>query len=72
VYDRLHAAQRMAERRGVGEVAERDLDADPRGTEPARIAHEASHCFPARREPRQEGRSDPSGGAGEQEHGPGA
>ena len=72
VHDRPHAAQRMAERRRIREVAERDLDAHARRSQAARIADQAAHGLAARGEPRKQGRSDPSGRAGEQEHRPGA
>jgi len=69
VDDRAHAAQRVAERAGVGEVSERDLDAHPRGTEPAWIADEAADRL-ARRDARQQRRADLSRGACQQQHGP--
>ena len=40
--DDVDAAQRVAEGGGVGEVAERDLDADPILAEPSRVADEAA------------------------------
>jgi hypothetical protein len=72
VDDRAHAAQGVAERGGIGEVAQRDLHPHAGRPEPARVAHEATHRVAARLQARQQRRSDPSGGAGEQEHGPGA
>jgi hypothetical protein len=72
VHDRADAAQRVAERAGIGELAERDLDVHARRSEPARVADQAAHGVTARGEPRQQGRADPSGGAGEQEHRRGA
>ncbi len=42
VNDRVDAAQRMAEREVVAEIAERDLDLDPLGAEAAWIAHQAA------------------------------
>ena len=42
MHDGVDAAQRVAERERIGEVAERDLDADALVAEPARIAHQAA------------------------------
>ena len=50
VHDRVDAAHRVAERRRVGEVAERDLDPHALGAQPARVADQAAHR--ARRRPR--------------------
>ena len=49
VHDRVDAAQRVAKRQRVAEVAERDLDADPLGAEPPRVAHQAADRRPRRR-----------------------
>ena len=63
-----HAAQGVAERRRVGEVAEGDLHADAVGPEAARVAHEAADRRARRHEPLQEGPAHEPGGAGQQEH----
>ena len=47
VHDGADAAQGVAERRRVGEVAEGDLDAHALGPEPARVAHQAADRRPA-------------------------
>ena len=49
VDDGAHAAQRVAEGARVGQVAERDLHADPLGAEAARVADEAADRLAARR-----------------------
>ena len=41
VHDGVHAAQRVAERRRVGQVAQRDLDPHALVAEAARVAHQA-------------------------------
>ena len=63
-----HAAQRVAERRRVGEVAERDLHAHALGAQPARVAHQAAHRLAGRHEPAQQRAPDEPGGAGQQQH----
>ena len=63
-----HAAQRVAERRRVGEVAERDLDPHALVAQPARVAHQAADRASRRGQPAQQGRADQPGGAGEEEH----
>ena len=55
-----HAAQGVAERGRVGQVAERDLDAHALVAEPARVAHEAAHGRAARRSAAAAARSRPS------------
>ena len=47
MHDGVHAAQRVAERGRVGQVAERDLDPHPLVAEPARVAHQAAHGLAA-------------------------
>ena len=39
----MHATQRVAERRRVGQVAERDLHAYALGAQPPGVAYEAAH-----------------------------
>ena len=68
VDDGVHAAQRVPERRRVGEVAERDLHAHARVAEPARIAHQAAHRLARGRQAPQKGAADRAAGAGEQDH----
>ena len=46
VHDGVDAAQGVAERRRVGEVAQRDLDAHAVGAEAPRVADEAAHRAP--------------------------
>ena len=68
VHDGAHAAQRVAERGRVGEVADGQLHAHALGPEPARVAHQAAHGLAPGHEPAQHGGAEQSGGAGEQEH----
>ena len=68
VDDGVDAAQRVAERRRVGEVAERDLHAHALGPEPPRVAHQAAHRPPGGGQARQQRGADVAGGAGEQDH----
>jgi hypothetical protein len=70
MHDGRHAAQRVAKRRRVGEVAQRDLHAHALGPEAARIAHQAAHRDAFRGQAAQDGGADESGGAGEQQHAP--
>ena len=58
----------MAERRRIGQVAERDLHADALGAETPRVAHQAADGLPRGRQPAQEGGADEPRGAGEEEH----
>ena len=64
----LDAAHRVAERAGVGEIAERDLNADPLLAEAARISDQAADGRAAGRQPPQQGHSDRPGRAGQQQH----
>ena len=66
--DRVDPAQRVAKRRRVGQVAQRDLHAHALGAQTPRIAHQAAHRLARCREPRQQGRTDEAGRAGQQEH----
>jgi hypothetical protein len=66
VNDGLHAAQRMAEGRGIGEIAERDLHPHALGAEPPRIAHQAPDGGPGSGELTEHGPPDGSGGPREQ------
>ena len=68
MHDGPHAAQRIAKRRGIGEVAERYLDAHALGAQPPRVAHQTAHLLVFREQPAQERRADEAGGAGEQQH----
>jgi hypothetical protein len=68
VDDGPDAAQGVAERRRIGQVAQRDLHADALGPQPARVAHEAAHGLPRGGQTAQEGGPDEPGGAGEQQH----
>ena len=70
MHDRVDAAQGVAERGRVREVAERDLHAHALVAEPARVAHERAHRAAVRREPAQQGGSDGAGGTREQDHRP--
>ena len=72
VHHRPDAAQRVPERGRIGQVAECELDPDPGRAEPSRVADQTPDRRPTGSEARQQRRSDPSRGAGEQEHGPGA
>ena len=67
VDDRVHAAHRVAERRRVGQVAERDLHAHALGPEPARVAHEAADGLARGRQAAQERRADRAGGTREED-----
>ena len=55
VDDDANAAQRVAPRRRVGQVADRELHAHALGAEPPRVAHQAAHRLAARREASQHG-----------------
>jgi hypothetical protein len=55
VDDRVDAAERVAERRRVGELAECDLNPHALLAEPALVAHERSHGPAVRCEPAQQG-----------------
>jgi hypothetical protein len=68
MYDGVHAAQRMTERERIGKVAQRDLDADAVGFEPAWIAHQAPNGNADRGQAPQERQPDRPGGAGQEEH----
>jgi hypothetical protein len=65
---RADAAQRVAERRRVREVARRELDAHPLGPEAARIADQAAHGLAAREQAPQHGGAEQAGGSREQDH----
>ncbi len=69
VYDRVDAAHRVAKRRRVGEVAERDLHAHALGAEAARVAYEAAHVLAVGEQSRQKRSSDQPRRACEQQHG---
>ena len=68
VDDRVDAAQRVAKRGRVGEVAQRDLHPHALIAEPARVAHEAAHRLPGERQAAEQGGADRAGRAGEQHH----
>ena len=69
VHDRVDAAQRVAERQVVGEVAEGDLHAHPLGAEPPRVAHQAADRRPGVAISRlSSGRPTVPGGAGQEQH----
>jgi hypothetical protein len=55
VHDRVDPAQRVAKRRRVGQVPQRDLHAHPLGSQPSRIPHEAAHPLPRGDEAPQHG-----------------
>ena len=63
-----HAAQRVAERGRVGEVAGGELHVHPLRPEPARIAHQAAHGLAARDEPPQHRGAEQAGRSREQDH----
>ena len=63
-----HAAQRVAERGRVGEVAGGELHVHPLRPEPARIAHQAAHRLAARDEPPQHRGAEQAGRSREQDH----
>ena len=65
-------AHGVAKRRRIGEIAQGDLDADALLTEPARIPDQAANGLAVRDEASQNGGSDQSRGAGQQDHGCGA
>ena len=58
VHHGADAAQGVAERRRVGQVAEGDLDPNALGAEAARVAHEAANRLPGGGEAGQEGGAD--------------
>ena len=64
-----HAAQRVAERGRVGEVARGQLDVHPLGPEPPRVAHQAAHGLAAADEPPQHRGAEQAGRSREQDHG---
>ena len=64
----VDAAQRVAERGRVGEVAERDLHAHAILAEPARIAHQAAQRHLRGDQTPAEGASDQAACAGEEQH----
>jgi hypothetical protein len=68
VHHRAHAAQRVAERRRVGQVAEHDLDAHALLAQPARVPDQAPDRATRRGQSANDGRADQPGGAGEQQH----
>ena len=68
VDDGVDAAQRVAERQVVAEIAERDLDPDALGPQPPRIADQAANRRAGGDQAAQQGAADGSGGAGEQQH----
>ena len=70
MHDRVDAAERIAKRGRVREVAERDLHAHALVAEAARVAHERAHGLAVRREPAQQGGSHGAGGTREQDHRP--
>src|SRR4029077_6017531 len=70
VHDRVHPPQRIAKRRRIGEVAERDLHAHAQRPQPARVAHQAAHVHPVIHEPAQQRRAHLPGGSGEEQHRP--
>ena len=61
-------AERVAKRRRVRQVAQRDLHAHALVTEAARVAHEAAHGSRLRGEPPQQRPADGARGSGEQDH----
>ena len=63
-----HAAQGVAERGGVGEVARGELDVHPFGAEPPRVAHEAADRLAPADEAPQHRRAEQSGRSCEQDH----
>ena len=68
MHDGPHAAQRVAKRRRVGEVAERDLHAHAVGPEPPRVADEAADGLAGGGQAAQQRAADEARGAGQQEH----
>ena len=68
VHDRAHAAQRVAKRTGVREVADRQLDAHALGAEAPRIAHQSADGLAPRGQAAQHGGPEQARGAGQQEH----
>ena len=67
----VDAAQRVAERQMVCEVAEGDLDADTLGAQTPWVADQAAHRHAGCREASQQWQADGSGRAGQQKHGEG-
>ena len=63
-----HAAQGVAKRRRVGEVAERDLHPHALGAQSPRVAHEAAYLGALGEQPAQQGRADQAGRTGQQQH----
>ena len=68
VHDRVHAAHRVAERRRVGQVAERDLHPHALGAQPPRVAHQAAHRAAFGEQAAQQRGADEAGRAGKQQH----
>ena len=52
----------------VGQIADRDLHADPVGPQPAGVADQAAHGLRARHEAAEQGGADEPGRTGEQQH----
>ena len=68
MHDGAHAAQRVAEGGGVGEVAQRDLHAHALGAQAAGIAHQAADLCAFGQQTVQHGGAHEAGGAGQQQH----
>jgi hypothetical protein len=64
----IDAAHGLANRDGVGEIPERDLDADPIRPQAARIPNEAANVLTRIEQPLQQSGADQTGGSGEQNH----
>ena len=66
--DGVNAAQGMPEGERIGQVAQRDLNPDPLGSEPARVPDQAPDWNPGGGQAAEQREADRSGGASEQEH----
>ena len=66
--DRVDAAQGVAERGRVGQVAERDLHAHALGAQSPRVAHQAAHLLAFGDQAAQQRRAHQAGRAGKEQH----
>jgi len=68
VDDGVHTAQRVAEGERIGQLAQRDLDSDPLGSQPPGIAYQAPDRHPGGGQPSEQRHPDGARGAGQEEH----
>ena len=68
MYDGVHAAHRVAERWGVGQIAEGDLHAHALGAQAPGIAHEAAHRGSFGHQAAQQRGAHQTGRTGKQQH----